>query len=727
MGLGMLIDFLESNEKKFGKEQQEKYQKSDLEIQKKVQSTQAKDLNMLEGQNLQFTDRPKQKQNNEKGLTSKQDKAAPTFYRRDNSEQRNQNLNPFDEKFEASTNDFENKEESYSLSNSQALLVGGNDNFSSAAKIYQSRDSQTLNENVTKDQQQMSEEHDQHCELKIQVDEDSDDELCCTGNSKFHEWKGWNKCFIRFQTLFIDFLGQRDFIIGSLKFLVGFFGLGYGIYNYIQEYVYSIQDSDLNYYRIFISAYLMIESLDGYFDSESQKSLDVKWRCKKCSIFKKYYKKNKVENINDKTQIKKNQQFQLPGFRSRFFQLIPTAFYAGFVISGFFAYKHYAKYENVDSYVEYENDEFNYIKGQALEKFKNKTSFPDYDYRIVNQTFNAVQSDIDSRQLLDEFSKEYITFVSITIMILAKNFFSILFPGLIREPHLERGFTIYKIKAHHIYLFIFGLLQAIIGVCITLAYGHGDILKLIKFDINQQNHEDWEISNSTKDQFSTGTESSFLLLHFIDEIVDYIPLFVVICHKNIVERVNKISQEPQDQQTKQKEFIESKFFKTLFISVFFINVIVFISELTATILILEKYQKYLNRKSPIVLFAATLGLEAMENLFDCLSCLENKLFTKSWERVGHVCRNILSKCLEPRSYKESVEPSQREMIQKCECNSRTKAQQKFSSNISSNSEQKINVKEAQVINNQQNILENMDKINEKERMGLNSLLSIQDI
>lgn len=59
-------------------------------------------------------------------------------------------------------------------------------------------------------------------------------------------------------------------------------------------------------------------------------------------------------------------------------------------------------------------------------------------------------------------------------MILAKNFTSTIFPNLLKDPN-EKSTEICDVKIQNIYIFVFGLLQAILGLTLSLVYGLEDI------------------------------------------------------------------------------------------------------------------------------------------------------------------------------------------------------------------------------------------------------------
>eukprot|EP00347_Sterkiella_histriomuscorum_P018237 403346273 len=659
MGLGMLIDFIEANEKKAenNKQIEKDHKQMDLERQNKIKAFQSKESSSQEGQNMEMFATPKIKITNQSEINgprntefmnkNKREYASPD--QRDSWQTtRGFITNTFDSQFEISTKDLQNNQDSSSgVSQTEAQLIDLNFNdgsFSSPSIIKQKfKSSSNSSESIKKG-------HHCHCDHEEQdkkiEEEETDGFICCSCDFKIYGRVGF-KDFLKSTAKMIGkFLIQRELIIGTFKFMVGFFGLIYGVYNYVQYYIYSIQDEELNYYRIFISAYLMIESLDGYFDNESQKSLDAVWKCRQFCCIQNKNRQNRSRVSSEGVQIeKKAEKCSTPGFRSRFFQIIPTAFYGCFVITGFYVSKYYINYKTVSTFIKDEQKAFLFEQNQTTEKFKNITAYPNYDFSIINQTFNEYQSDLDSRDLMNEFAKEYITFSSLTLMIMIKNFVTIVFPSFLRDPHDEKGYKIFGVKVQHWYILVFGFLQAVAGVLITIAFGHQDIKKFLAFDYSQVTYMNWEISNTTKISFSTGTESAFLLLHFIDEIVDYIPLIVVIAKQNKLEK--KVIQASQNNKKEamtasiyeQQIFIDSQKFKVLFVSVFIVNVVIFILEFIASIYILVRYNDFLNRKSPIQLFAATLGLEALENLFDCLSCVVNSLF---WD----TCRDVLLKCFE---------------------------------------------------------------------------------
>lgn len=76
--------------------------------------------------------------------------------------------------------------------------------------------------------------------------------------------------------------------------------------------------------------------------------------------------------------------------------------------------------------------------------------------------------------------------------------------------------------------------------------------------------------------------------------------------------------------------IEEHFMTLVLASVFFINLGIFAVETATALFIIIRYRDYLNRKSPIALFACTLALEAFDNFCDCVMCFYIQIFHDFW-------------------------------------------------------------------------------------------------
>eukprot|EP00347_Sterkiella_histriomuscorum_P003089 403365633 len=182
------------------------------------------------------------------------------------------------------------------------------------------------------------------------------------------------------------------------------------------------------------------------------------------------------EKFIDKSKKSQDVKFKYKCI-SRIFQLVPTLIYAGFSIGGFVSAKRDQNPLQFDFVID-EKDQ----------------------YSKSHQTgFNYTASYEDAQDLTESYASEYLTFSILTVM------------GLIKQKDRESR------KSAILYNFIFGLIQAIIGIVITLQYNSLDISFLLKDDSVL---EDYQLSQKTSKLFSTGAETLFLVLHFIDNIAD---------------------------------------------------------------------------------------------------------------------------------------------------------------------------------------------------------------
>eukprot|EP00347_Sterkiella_histriomuscorum_P002943 403366198 len=340
-----------------------------------------------------------------------------------------------------------------------------------------------------------------------------------------------------------NFVSLKESIISICKFVVGFVGLGSGINNLVQQRLSNRQEEELNKYLIFISCYFIVEGSDMVYD-----------------IFTEKFLKKSEKSINEG---KSNKDECI----SRIFQLIPTLFYAGFSIGGFFTAK-----RDVDPL--------------------------QFDFTHVAQNFDYTASYEDAQELTDSYASEYLTFSILTVLVCAQNAYTVIFPKALLGVYSKDSSRF--IKSGFFYSLIFGLFQAIVGIVITLNYNSLDMSFLNK---DNKVLEDYQLSQKTSQLFSTGAETLFLILHFIDMIVDEMVLLLpssLYCSRKsgVIKCIGRVYS-----------------FTFFFLLPCIVNLAIAICQALSADYLLRNFEGT-NLNSPIFLFVVSLILESFENFLD---------------------------------------------------------------------------------------------------------------
>eukprot|EP00347_Sterkiella_histriomuscorum_P009280 403341813 len=262
---------------------------------------------------------------------------------------------------------------------------------------------------------------------------------------------------------------------------------------------------------------------------------------------------------------------------SRLFQLIPTLIYAGFSIGGFFTAK-----RDVDPL------QFDFVQDEKDQ----------YSKTHVVQNFDYTSSYEDAQDLTNSYASEYLTFSILTVLVCAQNAYTVIFPEALLGLYSEE--TEGLRKTGFFYSFIFGIFQAIVGIVITLNYNSLDMSFLNK---DNKVLEDYQLSQKTSQLFSTGAETLFLILHFIDMIVDEMVLLLpssLYCSRKsgVIKCIGRVYS-----------------FTFFFLLPCIVNLAIAICQALSADYLLRNFEGT-NLNSPIFLFVVSLILESFENFLD---------------------------------------------------------------------------------------------------------------